>query len=175
MCATIGVYSGSSSTVNNSVALAGQYTNLNRSSQITHASGRWSANGDLQSFRLTGGGKTTTNAAVELNFGLGVSNNPIYITVAAGYVISGALLIHGIKSDGSVTARFNRQFTIRRVGNTTTLDSLVTVGTDYASGTSLSVTADDTNDRLKIEPTGVLNETWRWQVIATCIEQAYGT
>jgi len=175
MVVLIAADSCTTSTVNCATAIASKTALVNRSMQITHASSRWAANGDLQSFRLTGSAKTTTNAAVEMNFGLGVANAPIYITVAAGYVVSGQLLIQGIKSDGSVTARYCRHFTIRRVSSTTTLDDTATVGTDRASGTSLSLTADSTNHRLKIEPTGVSGETWRWQVVATCIEQAYGT
>jgi hypothetical protein len=175
MVVLIAADSCTTNTVNCATAIASKYALVNRSMQITHASTRWAANGDLQAFRLTGNAKTTTNEAVEMNFGLGVGNIPIYLTVAAGYVVSGQLLIHGIKSDGTVTARYCRHFTIRRVASTTTLDDTATVGTDRASGTSLSLTADSTNHRLKIEPTGVSGETWRWQVVATCIEQTYGT
>ena len=48
-------------------------------------------------------------------------------------------------------------------------------GTDEAAGTSLSITADDTNESAKIEPTGVLNETWRWEAVIEGGLYAYGT
>jgi hypothetical protein len=155
--------------------LSSQYAVARRSCQIIFGSGFWASSGDQQSFMVTGAAKTTTNAAVEVNFGLGNGNVPVYINVHSGYVVSGTLLIHGVKSDGSATARFCRNFTIRRVVNTTTLDNLEVVGVDYPNGTSISITADDTNDRLSVKPTGVLNEIWRWQIHGLCIEQAYGT
>jgi hypothetical protein len=172
---SIGCILASADVVNNSVMLASISARLTRSQMIAHAGGRWSVNGDRQFFRLNGGAKTTTNAGVEVNFGLGVGNAPVYITVAAGFVISGTLLIQGIKSDGSVAARYCRQFTMRRVSNTTTLDNVETVGVDLVNGTSLNITADDTNERLKIEPVGVVDETWRWHCDAECIEQTYGS
>jgi hypothetical protein len=160
--------------VNNTVILGGQYTSGRLDNAIYHGSGRWSATGDRQAFQLTGFAKTTTNAAVEVNFGNGVGNLPTYITLTAGRQISGTLLIQGIKSDGTVSARYCRHVTIRRVVNTTTLDSADTVGTDLVNGTSLSVTADTVNHRLNISPTGVSGETWRWNIRFDGIEQLYG-
>lgn len=174
-CAAIASYAPSISTVNQSVVLASQYASASRSNQIAFGSGRWAAAGDRQSFWLTGGAKTTTNAAVEIEFGLGIGNVPVYVTLAAGRQISGMLTVQGCKSDGSVSARYCRLVTIRRVSNTTTLDDSSTVGTDLASSTSLSVTADSTNHRLNVSPTGISGETWRWQAEFQGIEQAYGT
>jgi len=170
----VGGNSHSVGVVNNTVILGGQFASGKWDNAVFHSSGRWSATGDRQSFQLTGSAKTTTNAAVEVNFGLGVGNIPVYVTVAAGRQISGTLLIQGIKSDGSLSARYTRQITIRRVSNTTTLDESVTVGTDLVNGTSLSVTADDVNDRLNVSPTGVSGEIWRWNCRFDGIEQAYG-
>lgn len=171
----LGCYGASLSGVNQSVVLASQYATASRSNQITFGSGRWTTTGDRQSFWLTGGIKTTTNAAVEINFGLGVGNAPVYITLEAGRQISGMLIVQGCKSDGTVAARYCRLVTIRRVSNTTTLDDSSTVGTDLANSTSLSVTADSTNHRLNVSPAGILGETWRWQADFHGIEQAYGT
>lgn len=142
---------------------------------FTHSSGRFSATGDSRFFRIVGQIKTITNSAVAMEFGQGIGNGVQHFQVPTGRVISGALLIQGAKSDGSVTARYCRHFTIRRVGNATTLDDVQTVGTDYASSTSISITADDTNERLKIEVTGIASETWRWNCVAECIDLAYGT
>jgi hypothetical protein len=161
--------------VNNTVLLASQRGHGRLDNAIYHSSGRWSANGDRQALQLTGFAKTTTNAAVEVNFGNGVGNFPTYITLTAGLQISGTLLIQGIKSDGTVSARYCRHITIRRVVNTTTLDSSDTVGTDLVNGTSLSVAADNVNHRLNISPIGVSGETWRWNIRFDGIEQAYGT
>lgn len=170
----LGGYQNSVGVVNNTIILGGQFTNGRLDNAIYHGSGRWSATGDRQAFQLTGSAKTTTNTAVEVNFGLGVGNLPTYITLTAGRQVSGMLLIQGIKSDGTVSARYCRHITIRRVVNTTTLDSSDTVGTDLVNGTSLSVTADNVNHRLNISPTGVSGEIWRWNIRFDGIEQAYG-
>ena len=84
--------------------------------------------------------------------------------------------VSGAKSDGSAVAAYERQLRIKRVGNTTSLVGTVnTIGTDEAAGTSLSITADDTNESAKIEPTGVLSETWRWEAVIEGGLYAYGT
>jgi hypothetical protein len=175
MCAMVGGYSHTTGTVNYSVILGGQYARMRWSNAIFHSTSRWSTNGDCQSFYLTGSAKTTTNSAVEINFGLGVANAPAYLTLAAGVVMTVQILIQGVKSDGSVMARYCRHATIRRVGATITLVSSDAVGTDIVNGTSISITADGTNYRLAITVTGVASETWRWNCIAQGIEQEYGT
>lgn len=40
-----------------------------------------------------------------------------------------------------------------------------TIGVDNAAGTSLSVSADNTNDALAVQPTGVAGQEWRWNCI----------
>lgn len=168
----IGGYSNSA-TNNNAVAM-GQYSVSSRANQIAHAGDRWSANGDCQSISLSGKAQTTTNAAVEVSFGPGIANAPTYITLAADREISGTLLIQGVRNGGADCARFCRHVTIKRVGATTTLVDSQTVGVDLASGTSVSLTADDTNDRLNISVTGVSGQTWRWNCRFEGIEQAIG-
>ena len=160
---------------NNQVIYGRNGTAYPNAMSVTHASDSFAVRGDSRFFRVIGQVKTTTNSAVTMVFGLGIGNASQYLQVQAGRVISGTLLIQGAKSDGSVTARYCRHFTIRRVGNATTLDDVQTVGTDYASSTSISITADDTNERLKIEVTGIASETWRWNCVAECIDLAYGT
>jgi hypothetical protein len=171
----IGGSSNSMGVVNNSVILGGQFASGKWDNGVFYASGRWTTAGDMQAFQLTGAARTTTNTAVEVNWGLGVGNNPVYITLTAGRQISGTLIIQGIKSDGSVSSRYCRHVTIRRVSNTTTLDSSDAVGTDLVNGTSLTIAADNTNHRLAISPTGVAAQTWRWNARFDGIELAYGT
>jgi hypothetical protein len=72
-------------------------------------------------------------------------------------------------------ARYIRQVTIKNVSGTTSLvGSVITIGTDDAAGTSISITANDANDALKIEATGVASETWRWIAVIEGAELAYG-
>lgn len=137
--------------------------------EFAHASGRFAANGDCQRVSIVLRGKTTTNAAVELV-------DPTRFTIPAGFIFHGTIKISGAKSDGSAVAAYERQVRIKRVGNTTTLVGTVnTIGTDEAAGTSIAITADDTNESAKIEATGLLNETWRWEAVIEGGLYAYGT
>jgi hypothetical protein len=72
-------------------------------------------------------------------------------------------------------AHFIRKVSIKNVGGTTSLVSESTVGTDYAAGTSLAITADNTNAALQIAVTGITSETWRWVAHVEGVEIAYGT
>jgi len=133
--------------------------------------GRWfAAQGDNQAIALIASGKTTTNAEVEL-----LADGTRWI-LRSGTVWSGILQIQGVKSDGAAVADYFRQVTIKRVGNTTSLVGTVnTIGTDEAAGTSIAITADDTNDALIITPTGISGETWRWVASVDGVEMVYGT
>jgi hypothetical protein len=135
------------------------------------ASGRFAANGDAQKTTAVFRNKTTTNSAVEL-FLDGASAR---YTVTSGKVISMMINITGTKSDGSAVAHYVRQYSIKNVGGTTSqVYAPVTIGTDNAAGTSIALSADDTNDSLKIEVTGVTSETWRWVASVDAVEVGYG-
>lgn len=143
-----------------------------RYAEMARAGGYFAAVGDCQKTGVVGRCKTTTNAAVEV-FLDGSSER---LSIAAGKGWSGLVNIFAFKSDGSVAARFLRQVTIKNVGGTTSLvGSVITIGTDEAGGCSVSLTANDTNDALKVEGTGITSETWRWAMTADGIDLAYGT
>ncbi len=133
-------------------------------------SASFSTTGDNQFFFNAAFGRTTTNAAAEL---LVTSN--VRIGIRAGTVNHCMVFVTGSKSDGSAVATYMRQVTIKRVGNTTSLVGTVnTIGTDEAAGTSISITADDTNDSLKIQATGISGETWRWYATVMGQEMVIG-
>jgi hypothetical protein len=138
----------------------------------SYAAGRFSANGDAQNALFVLRCKTTTNSGVEM----ALDGSTTYLTVPSGKVISGTINIVGTKSDGASVARYLRQFTIKNVGGTTSLvGSVITLGTDEATGTSISITANNTNDYLSIIVTGVTSEIWRWVASVNAVEVAYGT
>jgi regulator of RNase E activity RraA len=86
--------------------------------------------------------------------------------------------ICGIKSDGSAVANYVRRVVIKNVGGTTALVGTVeTVGTDIEdnASTDVAITADNTNDALQINVTGIAAETWRWVAVVEGLEIAYGT
>ena len=128
------------------------------------------ADGASQEIAIILGGRTTTNAEVILFIASGVK--PI---LKAARVWTGILHITGAKSDGSAIARYQRQVTISRVVNTTALvGSAVTVGTDEAAGTTINITANDTDEALSVGVTGVASETWRWVAVFHGAELAIG-
>jgi hypothetical protein len=135
------------------------------------ANGAFAAIGDNQAVRFLARNKTTTNSAVELF----LNGSSARLTIPSGKIFSGTINILGSKSDGSAVARYIRQVTIKNVSGTTSLvGSVITIGTDDAAGTSISITANDANDALKIEATGVASETWRWIAVIEGAELAYG-
>jgi hypothetical protein len=115
-------------------------------------------------------GKTTTNAEVILT--LEAAAKPI---MRANTIWTGILHITGAKSDGSAVARYYRQVTLSRVVNATSLvGSVITLGTDEAAGTSVNITANDTDEALSVGVTGVTSETWRWVAVFHGAELAIG-
>ena len=136
-----------------------------------HSSGQIATPGDAQKTTAVFRNKTTTNSAVEL-FLDGASSR---YTVTSGKIISMLINITGTKSDGSAVAHYVRQYSIKNIGGTTSeVYAAVTVGTDNAAGTSIALSADNTNDSLKIEVTGVTSETWRWVASVDAVEVGHG-
>jgi hypothetical protein len=167
------VIGGNSSyaTAISSTSLGGERTDARRYGQLAHASGQFSAQGDAQWFLHEMRCKTTTNAAVEMF----LNGSSTRLVLTANYVLHCRVQIVGSKSDGSAVARYDRQVTIKRVTNTTSLvGSVITLGTDEAAGTSIAITADDTNEALAITATGVTSETWRWLAIVQGAELGIG-
>jgi hypothetical protein len=165
---------GSDNTASNQWAsiLGGQHAVADRRGMQANASGRFAANGDAQRARFVLRNKTTTNSAVELF----LDGSSTRLTIPSGKYLTGTINIAGIKSDGTAAASYIRQFSIKNVAGTTSLVGTVnTIGTDEAASTSISITANDTNDALKVEVTGIAAETWRWVAAVDVVEVAYGT
>lgn len=158
--------SGSQSQATGYRALADRYGMQSR------AAGFFSAVGDAQKTNFVLRNKTTNNTATTLF----LDGSATRLTIASGKILSGTINILGSRSDGVNVARYSRQFTLKNVSGTTSIvGSVITLGTDEASATSISITADDTNDALNIQVTGISAETWRWVATVEAIEMAYGT
>lgn len=164
---------GTSCTSSASYAHArGRSAVADRQGMQAEANGAFAALGDAQHVRFVARNKTTTNAAVTLF----LDGSSARLTIPSGKILCATVQILGSKSDGTAVASYIRQVAIKNVGGTTSLVGTVnTIGTDEAAGTSVAITADDTNDALQIAPTGVLNETWRWVAVVYGAELAYGT
>jgi trimeric autotransporter adhesin len=169
--ATSGSGNGNQATATSAATLGGQRASADRAGMHAHAMGQFAAIGDAQRARFVMRNKTTTNAAVELF----LDGSATRLTIPSGKYLTGTINIAGIKSDGTAAASYIRQFSIKNVAGTTSLVGTVnTVGTDEAASTSISITANDTNDALKVEVTGITSETWRWVAAVDVVEVAYG-
>jgi hypothetical protein len=154
----------------NSVALGGRSV-ADRFSLFAHASSNFAANGDAQRIRAVLRCKTTTNAAVEMAF----DGSTTYLTIPSGKVIFCNIKVVGVKSDGAVVATYERQYAAKNVAGTSSeVFAPVTIGTDNASSTSLEVATVDAGDYIRIRPTGITSETWRWVASVDAVEVAYG-
>lgn len=152
----------------------GYQSSATRYAMRAHAAGRFSVTGDVQQVEFQLRNKTT-NATPTTLFLDGSSTR---LTIPSGKILTAKVLIQGAKSDGSAVAVYRRLITIKNVSGTTTLVNSQTLATDYEdnASTDVAITADDTNDALQINVTGITGETWRWHAVVTVAsELAYGT
>jgi hypothetical protein len=150
----------------------GERTASNRLGMMAMAAGRFSANGDAQWAKFILRCKTTTDAAVEM----ALNGSTTYLTIPSGKVIFCNIKVVGVKSDGAVVATYERQYAAKNVAGTSSeVFAPVTIGTDNASSTSLEVATVDAGDYIRIRPTGITSETWRWVASVDAVEVAYGT
>jgi hypothetical protein len=156
---------------NQSGILAGFAARCDRVGMQSHANGRFANNGDAQRARFVMRNKTTTNSAVELF----LDGSATRLTIPSGKIFAFTINISGVKSDGSAVAHYLRQYCLKNVAGTMTqVYAPVTIGTDNAAGTTIALSANDTNDALKVEVTGIAAETWRWVASVDAVEIAYG-
>jgi hypothetical protein len=171
--------SGSSSFVTGSSNIAsavgafafGVIASSDRRGMLAQAAGQFSAQGDAQRAGFVLRCKTTTNSAVEM----ALDGATTYLSIPSGKVISMTIKISGVKSDGSAVAHYVRQYAIKNVGGTSSqVYAPVTIGSDNAAGTVIALSANDTDDTLRISVTGIASETWRWVASVDAVEIGYG-
>lgn len=150
----------------------GFQSSANRHGMQAYAAGQFSASGDAQFARLVLRCKTTTNTGVEM----ALDGATTYLGIPSGKVIAMTINISGVKSNGSAVAHYVRQYAVKNVGGTSSeVYAPVTIGTDNAAGTTIALSANNTDDTLRIAVTGIAAETWRWVASVDAVEIAYGT
>jgi hypothetical protein len=149
----------------------GFFSTSDRHSMQAHAAGRFAANGDAQRARFVLRNMTTNDTATELF----LDGSSTRLTIPSGKIFAFTINISGVKSDGSAVAHYLRQYALKNVAGTTTeVYAPVTIGTDNAAGTTIALSANDTNDALNVSVTGIAAETWRWVASVDAVEIAYG-
>lgn len=167
-CFSVG---GDNQIVSNGVINIGADTRGDRTNSIYFGTaGRFSAIGDNQVTRFVLKGTTTTNSPVEL---FNTASNRF--SVPLGKVIALVINICGIRNGGADVAHYIRQYALKNFSATTTeVYAPVTIGTDNAAGTAIALSANDTNDALRVEVTGVTGQTWRWVASIEAVEITAG-
>ena len=172
---TASVAIGLSATATAAYSFASGYNSLaNRYGQRAHSANVFAANGDAQYVGFVVRRKTTDATATTLM----LDGSTTRLTITSGKILFADILISGIKSDGSQAACYKRKVAIKNVAGTTALvGSVETIGTDIEdnAATDVAITADNTNDALQINVTGIAAETWRWVAVVEGLEIAYGT
>jgi hypothetical protein len=148
----------------------------NRYGMHAHSSGSFAggsaATGDAQRARFVLRNKTTTNSAVELF----LDGSSTRLTIPSGKIIALTINIAGVSSTGGAVAHYMRQYCLKNVAATTSeVYAPITIGTDNAAGTSLSLTFNDPSDALVVSVTGTASTIWRWVASVDAVEIAYGT
>jgi len=154
-----------------SAGFCNQFTSY-LNSMFAHGGGAFSETGDNQRAAIIARAKTTNNTATEMRIA-----GSDRLVIPAGKIWHFIAKITGAKSDGSAIAAYVRRGVIKRVANATTLLTVETIGTDYEdnAATDVAITADDTNEALKIDVTGITGETWRWTADIEFSDLGYGT
>jgi len=132
------------------------------------ANGYFGQVGDAQSINFVMRG-TTISSSFPNELFVESSTNSRFI-IPNNKLVTGTIFIAGIRSDGSSDASYMRQFSIKNINGTTSLVGTVnTIGIDQASGTSISITANDDSNALKVEVTGI-NGSMRWVALVNAVE-----
>jgi len=163
---------GNTASADSAICLGSKEARADRFAIQAHSAGAFAAGGDAQRIRAVLRCKTTTNAAVEM----ALNGTTTYLTIPSGKVIFCNIKVVGVKSDGAVVATYERQYAAKNVAGTSSeVFAPVTIGTDNAASTSLEVATVDAGDYIRIRPTGITSEIWRWVASVDAVEVAYGS
>jgi hypothetical protein len=167
-----GIFAGYISTASaDSGQASGRYGLADRYNIYAHGGDGFTTLGSAQAIRAVMSVKTTNDTETEL----WLNGSSIRLTIPSGKILSAIVNVVGSKSDGTAVARYTRQVTIKnRAGTTELVGSVETIGVDVAAATALAITANDTNDAIKIAVTGIASETWRWVAVVNAVELIYG-
>jgi hypothetical protein len=120
---------------------------------------------------------STTNATPTTLLNYNVTANqtfPFYIP--SNKIYGFHIKVVGVQTGGANASFFSRQGMIKNVSGTTSLvGAISTIGTDIETNvaTNLTITADDTNDALKVDVTGIAAQTWNWMAEINIIDMGF--
>lgn len=146
-------------------AAFGAYASATHIGSLALSGGRHSTTGDSQTQVSTLRAATTNTTPTEAF----LDGTAARLVIPANTVWSALVQISAKQTSSTNCATFLRRVTICRDGsnNTSLVGSVETLGTDQNSPAwAISITADDTNEALKIQVTGGSGVTVRWTISA---------
>jgi hypothetical protein len=154
----------------------GIYAKASRYGEVAHAAGRFAANGDAQHSTFVAR-KNTTDATANVELFLDGVDDRMILTAETTWTFD--IKLSAYNDTDNTTAWWIIRGGIRRnAANSTTLIGSLIEERDYEgtmSGTSAAVTADDTNESLKIAVTGLASKNIRWVAVVDVAQVSWGT
>ena len=156
-----------------STIAGGNRAKADRLGMEAYSSGVFGVQGDAQraSFILR---KTTINNTPTTLF---LDEVFARLTIPNNKIMSFIANITGVRDGGADVAMYVRQGIIKNVSGITSLVGTInTVGVDIESNsaTDVAITADDSNDALQINVTGITGQAWRWVAHVQAVEIGIG-
>lgn len=135
------------------------------------ANGLFSAAGDVQQVTLLLRGSTTDATETEISAD---GSGSKWWSIPSGKAQFLNIKILGARSTGGTVVSFERQYAVKNAAGTSAeIAAPVTVGTDNAGSCSISISVDDTNDRIAVKVTGIAGQNFKWVALITGVEIAY--
>jgi hypothetical protein len=154
-----------------SAVLGGGNALADRYGMRAYSAGQFEAQGDAQDARFVLRCITTNATPVEMT----LDGATTYLGIPSGKMMAMTINIAGISALGPV-AHYIRQYAVRNIlGFSTQVYAPVTIGSDNPSGTSIALSANDSDDTMRILVTGTSGVTWRWVATVDAIEIELGT
>ncbi len=156
----------------NNATLAGKQASATHNGELAHSNGRFGANGDSQTMQMVL--RAFTSNATPTEMFLDGSSLQMTIPVNASWVFS--ILVVGHKQSAGTTPtagayKFEGLISSGSGGATAIAGSVTkTVLAEDNASLDCDVTADDTNDALKITVTGIAATNYRWTAYVRIVQ-----
>jgi hypothetical protein len=168
---TVGGGASNTASGNHATVPGGFYAAASHYGEMAYASGRFSNTGDAQTSVYVLRNTTTNTTSTELF----LDGSGQRITLANNRTLTFDILIVARRDSSNESAGYMVRGTIKNDGGNTALVGAVVkdVFGENDAAWDVSVTADDTNNALKIQVTGAAGKTIRWVASVRTVEVAW--
>ncbi len=161
-----------------SVAILGRVSSSHPQVSFAKQKFGFDTDGDTQSLTYSARRRTTNATLTELTPTGGAPSGTDRLLVPSNRALSGNISIQAVQQGMAAYASWKSHFICVNDGGTTTLvlgavESIGSNSGEVPTGWAISITADNTNDSIKIEVTGAAATNIQWTAILGDIEQSY--